>query len=125
MRRPVVFGRVGSSLCVSIPKSRRRNVFIPYSPSLGALLLPRGAGVARSMQEGSSSQSAFLPIDLSSALRQISRRPSTGACRLHLRSHNGTVLITDPSHFVALGAVRSEEHTSELPSLMRISYPVF
>src|SRR3546814_5322559 len=65
---------------------------------------------------------------------------------------NGTVLITDPSHFVALGAVagdagpkptetcddvsifhprraeiarRSEEHTSELQSLMRISYAVF
>src|SRR3546814_19983469 len=60
------------------------------------------------MQEGSSSQSAFLPIDLSSALRQISRRPSTGACRLHLRSHNGTVLITVPSHFVALGAVEGD-----------------
>src|SRR3546814_3673585 len=38
----------------------------------------------------------------------ISRRPSTGACRLHLRSHNGTVLITDPSHFVALGAVAGD-----------------
>src|SRR3546814_6931486 len=64
--------------------------------------------VCSSGLEVSSSQSAFLPIDLSSALRQISRRPSTGACRLHLRSHNGTVLITDPSHFVALGAVAGD-----------------
>src|SRR3546814_3742297 len=30
-----------------------------------------------------------------------------------------------PFHFVHIGGVRSEEHTSELQSLMRISYAVF
>src|SRR3546814_10153451 len=32
---------------------------------------------------------------------------------------------TDPAHLVIRGEPRSEEHTSELQSLMRISYAVF
>src|SRR3546814_10694600 len=37
----------------------------------------------------------------------------------------GTQLVTKGYHFPDLTLVRSEEHTSELQSLMRISYAVF
>src|SRR3546814_6059540 len=51
-------------------------------------------------------------------------RSSAGArrCRalVHLAGHNEVVAAQDPDR-----ALRSEEHTSELQSLMRISYAVF
>src|SRR3546814_3847373 len=49
------------------------------------------------------------------------------ACRLNINNFRGikvaTVLL--PKHAVLIGDNRSEEHTSELQSLMRISYAVF
>src|SRR3546814_2633752 len=43
------------------------------------------------------------------------------------RKREGQQLQGDPApeHRVPIGSVRSEEHTSELQSLMRISYAVF
>src|SRR3546814_4412350 len=39
--------------------------------------------------------------------------------------HSGSVLLAEIDRGAAAAAVRSEEHTSELQSLMRISYAVF
>src|SRR3546814_6761592 len=51
-----------------------------------------------------------------------------GRCGLIYNFQDTTPLEADPSKaamFGTLGVKRSEEHTSELPSLMRISYAVF
>src|SRR3546814_2422647 len=75
------------------------------------------------------------PSGLSEVMRQAARprprgrvpqppvlRPHRREARRHLQGHR------DPARRVApapLSTVRSEEHTSELQSLMRISYAVF
>src|SRR3546814_9231447 len=43
----------------------------------------------------------------------------------HVRDAGGAALIFLRLELVLLGAARSEEHTSELQSLMRLSYAVF
>src|SRR3546814_3184967 len=45
--------------------------------------------------------------------------------RLVLDPYSATLYSSSPQVFAAIDAKRSEEHTSELPSLMRISYAVF
>src|SRR3546814_10168529 len=44
---------------------------------------------------------------------------------LHRRDLDGDAIAHWQAQFAALAAIRSEEHTSELQSLMRISYAVF
>src|SRR3546814_8645255 len=53
----------------------------------------------------------------------LNRRQASRTCRLHLREQaRGAFRHLGPDHG---SAARSEEHTSELQSLMRISYAVF
>src|SRR3546814_9235663 len=57
----------------------------------------------------------------SAQIRSIGRR----SCR-HAQAIDGTVAdLGRQNHPVEVGQIRSEEHTSELQSLMRISYAVF
>src|SRR3546814_3579519 len=51
--------------------------------------------------------------------------PGGAASDLHLDLHGGQVELVVEDGDVAAVALRSEEHTSELQSLMRISYAVF
>src|SRR3546814_10360016 len=46
-------------------------------------------------------------------------------CRPVRQSRYGLILHAPPDQSASLTAIRSEEHTSELQSLMRISYAVF
>src|SRR3546814_5363900 len=59
--------------------------------------------------------------ELREAVRQ--REAHAGAADRHLHEAVAGTGVADPEH--AAGAGRSEEHTSELQSLMRISYAVF
>src|SRR3546814_7609426 len=64
------------------------------------------------------------------AARPILREQRTGqgtgcACLLYLRGRQCARLSVDPGWRADRRSVRSEEHTSELQSLMRISYAVF
>src|SRR3546814_7306490 len=43
----------------------------------------------------------------------------------HAVAEDAAILVQDPRRVIGAPAVRSEEHTSELQSLMRISYAVF
>src|SRR3546814_5191412 len=70
----------------------------------------------------------FLPIryglmsrDLGPVTRAMSHEQALGQCRGWLRANH----ISPVAHSDTAGAARSEEHTSELQSLMRISYAVF
>src|SRR3546814_4025481 len=92
------------------PRSTRTDTLFPYttlfrSHSVGQQLLHRHEvhihGGVRSSRRG--------PVHASS--NSASRRQCCDGCELHTRG------VSD--------AVRSEEHTSELQSLMRISYAVF
>src|SRR3546814_3564185 len=48
-----------------------------------------------------------------------------GEVAYFLQDAEPRVLVCTPENEATLGAIRSEEHTSELQSLMRISYAVF
>src|SRR3546814_3068847 len=61
------------------------------------------------------------PILSLKALSLARSGESEGAARREAIAYSAGVIVT----CLALGAVRSEEHTSELQSLMRISYAVF
>src|SRR3546814_4600507 len=60
---------------------------------------------------------------------QIPQRIRAGPCRVAVVQHHGGAHCQarhqPVPHHPAAGGVRSEEHTSELQSLMRISYAVF
>src|SRR3546814_7642212 len=51
--------------------------------------------------------------------------PYTTLFRSHRRSRRGSRRRREPASTTASARARSEEHTSELQSLMRISYAVF
>src|SRR3546814_1207591 len=54
------------------------------------------------------------------------RRPGAGAAESHPdRTHAGIGAMTFTEFLAIVSGLRSEEHTSELQSLMRISYAVF
>src|SRR3546814_5115488 len=65
--------------------------------------------------------SAGALIDSAADLRDVARAVAASISP-NLFIEKVKLLVTKPA---AAGEVRSEEHTSELQSLMRISYPVF
>src|SRR3546814_8734910 len=75
-------------------------------------------------------QDRRIPQRLGRARKQLQRRPrATGGMRLDQRQHarilRPDVKLPLPSRHLRVLEVRSEEHTSELQSLMRTSYAVF
>src|SRR3546814_9596777 len=66
-----------------------------------------------------------VPPRSSSPLHRPHRRPPRGAARRTRGSHDPVRPPPNRSLVDVAAATRSEEHTSELPSLMRISYDVF
>src|SRR3546814_5031776 len=73
-------------------------------------------------------------VDLPTGVVEAHRRPRRGrhAEPLHQRlravvadADGDALAVDDGADVVRMDAVRSEEHTSELQSLMRISYAVF
>src|SRR3546814_10352091 len=81
------------------PRSTRTDTLFPYTT------LFRSVYDARVQPPGTSSKSDAVAIELE-----------------HRAGYNVTVYFP---YTIKNGAVRSEEHTSELQSLMRISYAVF
>src|SRR3546814_6602941 len=53
------------------------------------------------------------------------RQAEAAHCGLRRRSRTTFIQLDSVSRLGSHGVVRSEEHTSELPSLMRISYAVY
>src|SRR3546814_1551755 len=65
-------------------------------------------------------------VDHVAELPEHERRRRGQARAAHVADHHPLAkLARAPGHQQAFGEARSEEHTSELPSLMRISYAVF
>src|SRR3546814_1030680 len=57
--------------------------------------------------------------------RQVERATRPGSCQRARGTAAKRAAAADRLHDDAIGLIRSEEHTSELQSLMRISYAVF
>src|SRR3546814_2393985 len=96
------------------PRSTRPDTLLPY-PTLFrsvavAAVAKRGAKRRASVAE--LSRQAWLLREAGSGTRQVAQR------MLRRRGIR-------PARLIELGSNRSEEHTSELQSLMRISYAVF
>src|SRR3546814_4208056 len=73
---------------------------------------------------GNASTFQMIPIIMRSEMARL--MPSLGAAdRLRHAEKGSAAIIGFTSAIAAYGAFRSEEHTSELQSLMRISYAVF
>src|SRR3546814_2500651 len=73
-------------------------------------------------------QATDLIIQTREACGDARQMPAAGKCALgHLYRHGAGLqeAFDTPSLHLAFGNARSEEHTSELQSLMRISYAVF
>src|SRR3546814_6812643 len=90
------------------PRSTRTDTLFPY-PTLFRSIFAEGTEMAKIGVRG--------PMD---QRLSIARAGATAPAFLSSRAAEGR-LIPDP----ARGSARSEEHTSELQSLMRISYAVF
>src|SRR3546814_3512734 len=105
------------------PRSTRTDTLCPYPTLFRSWARPfdrdpRGPphrGIAR---QRSRRRRRGAPVDASA------RRLTEPLAFLHTR-HAGLVPASNHPQSVALEARRSEEHTSELQSLMRISYAVF
>src|SRR3546814_3836864 len=79
---------------------------------------------------GVSAQSAHAQIETTSSGPDstsvtVYRDPSRGEGNINLDWLNGFALITEHLRIAVPAGERSEEHTSELQSLLRISYAVF
>src|SRR3546814_4258039 len=83
------------------PRSTRTDTLFPYTTLFRSVRQQPGHGLAQ--PTGGAHPGAML----------LARVPDPGSRTLRLGRHDGR------------GAARSEEHTSELQSLMRISYAVF
>src|SRR3546814_4502544 len=110
------------------------------------------SGGASLLEQAASGRAAAIAIQRMSIFRLPFKKPSAGAARIAHRTGGGTLAFVaaderlaavgevephPPIPFLALAAefivgddaarvaFRSEEHTSELQSLMRISYAVF
>src|SRR3546814_1339163 len=96
------------------PRSTRTDTLFPYT-TLFRSCEPNGALRPRSGDAGQS---------LREYLGLAIRRPAAKAPRREPHSHNPP-MPGQIGELALVMAVRSEEHTSELQSLMRISYAVF
>src|SRR3546814_8695035 len=84
------------------PRSTRTDTLFPYTTLFRSVGTPKTSPV--------------LPAKLNSFV-PLGRRPST--------TLNDVILFDDSQPVTVMKNARSEEHTSELQSLMRISYAVF
>src|SRR3546814_2668651 len=66
-----------------------------------------------------------LPISSSDAAGRSARSSSSRIARAEAKRSPGDGASAAANHRASAGGPRSEEHTSELQSLMRISYAVF
>src|SRR3546814_6722578 len=93
---------------------------------MAELLLPKQIARVRFPSAPPHGSAAAHPADLSSRFRTASSslvmsRPAVSGSHFHRKGS----AITASSTMYHAGETRSEEHTSELQSLMRISYAVF
>src|SRR3546814_6414387 len=95
------------------PSSKRMNTLFPYTPLFRSGLF---AGLAGNLHTGLDQLGHHPEI---AGRGQAVRAASIG------RDIQRIALYVDLADAACLRIVRSEEHTSELPSLMRISYAVF
>src|SRR3546814_4915516 len=95
------------------PRSTRTDTLFPYTTLFRSLLpaAAQGGGAARRRQ-------LTAPLPLAPADTILAPGGAPGNVMSDIRE-------TMPRRRVALFVTRSEEHTSELQSLMRISYAVF
>src|SRR3546814_5186685 len=99
------------------PRSTRTDTLLPYTT------LVRSTSVQRRSTGFPQGSSPLVP----SRAGAVAQLPVGTAAKLcYLRSHRRThTTQASPPHGFLTGISRSEEHTSELQSLMRISYAVF
>src|SRR3546814_7615599 len=105
------------------PRSTRTDSLVPYTPLFRSQLLGFRHGllggqvhaVLQLFDLGTHAEHLQHPRGLADVARQLDT---------HVRIAAETARATELLHG-DLGALRSEEHTSELQSLMRISYAVF
>src|SRR3546814_5537654 len=133
------------------PRSPRTDTLFPYTTLFRSLQArdaqPRNAGafdraapsreflVAQPVARASFLDAEQPAVDRGQHLRLAAADPIGGAGRRQILqgqrtqwSHHGRRpigLLFEHNEFSIRAAMRSEEHTSELPSLMRISYAVF
>src|SRR3546814_10499611 len=124
------------------PRSTRTDTLFPYTTLFRSLYRGASSHYCQAGANKTGYRPAYGNVDADGRIRNRERRFSDAAfakhsrfvqepVRLHARRHGPAFsrhLLVDPPRrrHVHLGnAARSEEHTSELQSLMRISYAVF
>src|SRR3546814_3079344 len=110
------------------PRCTRTDTLFPYTTLVRSLLPFTGEGARRADEGARAQRSAplILRSDFFEALASLA--PSSVAPRHLLPQAGEGLLPTDQAASATaspIAACRSEEHTSELQSLMRISYAVF
>src|SRR3546814_7408892 len=101
------------------PRSTRTDTLLPYTTRFRSVAHVRVPHLGRHLQSGCSN--GFLhSIHLNSGICQVSQCPKQNE---DVPSH--LLTYAHSTHPVITNIDRSEEHTSELQSLMRISYAVF
>src|SRR3546814_4009170 len=100
------------------PRSTRTDTLFPYTPLFRSIPFMPSAACQRGVSRHTRS------LEMSFAVADSQEAPSIRS----LRDHSGRTVGTacaDPSPPADKSEPRSEEHTAELQSLMRISYAVF
>src|SRR3546814_2198565 len=113
------------------PRSTRTDTLFPYTTLFRSHAKQKNVATAKAAPEGAGDVWTWTAIDADTKLivsYYVGDRSGESAMvlmdDLQGRLANRVQLTTD-GHRAYLEAVRSEEHTSELQSLMRISYAVF
>src|SRR3546814_10345754 len=118
------------------PRSTRTDTLFPYTTLFRSCRWPRGADREQLVRSDRNHRRAHCAFRRA---RRVDRQPEAGAATgdVGLRRHpeGRELIMAGLGSFLKRGAprgeaaaapsVRSEEHTSELQSLMRISYAVF
>src|SRR3546814_4165587 len=90
-----------------------------------ALVTGASGGIGSAIAQALAAQGARLAVSGSNADKLNAFRDTLGGDTLALPCNLGDAAAVDALVPSAVEALRSEEHTSELQSLMRISYAVF